>query len=973
VIYLVLFAVGLGAAVFVALRLGRKRADRSQQSMKQTPHANALIAPRTALLAGIPLAALVVLLFVGRGFGWAAFARIAGLAFAGWVAWILLFSGKVRTATPEFRADLTHVLFVAFFATYSLAIALWLAAGAIVAVTGHSDELHARMHAIGGAPETLQVGADEIAPFTIDGSERIREMTFRAGSRAKIEFTNSPAASITPCEVACHGDGSDQGVPVEHNISIYRPNGEAIFKGERLAPVAEGTGTQKELRPAVIIYRFDAPAAGTYVYRCDVHPQVMHGSVAVLPADAVVTHSATARGFRDIARHIAEVSHQAEDTKAIGLDYAFSFVSLGLGVFLVLLRPRERMARVFGVAMVGTAAAYNLQSHAALSTAGSFDLLHFYLHPITGITYIYALVLFPDGKLFPQFSNRFVRVAYRIAFLIAAMVFLGFTGSILPDFSQHPAALVLTFALAIPVIGIVAQGFRLRSAPTSEARQQSRLLLLALAASFGLGVMLLAALGIDLRTLIHPNLADPTAISAADGRAFRVFQPLFVVIPLALFAGILRFRLWDIDLVIRRTIVYGVLAGFIGVTYIGVVVGLGGAFGVRTGLSIVATVLVAVAFDPLRTRIQRLANRLVFGERASPYEVMAGVAHRLAGMTSASEMLPAIAETVAGGVGAERARATLFLASGDRIHGSFPSDGEVPALYDRTIVLSHQGEPVGELAVGKRPGDQLRPSENRLLEAVGSQVATALHSLRLAERLRARLDELRRTTMQLEASRLRIVSAQDAERSRLERNIRDQVEAPLVAIAATISGAERSLARSKARTVAFLDEAAADANEVQDRLRDLARGVFPSLLADRGVAPALESMARKAGAPVTVRAVAVQDRFDPHSEAAVYFCCVEAIRSAARRAGDSLVEVELGLDGAWITFAVRDGAHGLSDAALTGAELQVMVDRIEAVGGRLEMHVSPEGTTVAGRVPGQPSAAAHTPASRAGSNADFGT
>ncbi|TMK17655.1 MAG: hypothetical protein E6G68_08440, partial [Actinobacteria bacterium] len=323
------------------------------------------------------------------------------------------------------------------------------------------------------------------------------------------------------------------------------------------------------LDQARVTYRFAAPAAGTYLYRCDVHPLAMHGTVRVLPASTTITHPAQSQGIRDAVRHIAEVSHGAEDAGAIALDYAFSFVSLGLGVFLVLLRPHERMARVFGIAMVGTAAAYNLQSHAALASVDSFDLLHDLFHPLTGMAYIFALVLFPDGRLIPRFENRYVRFVYRIAFGFAALMFLAGTGSILPDFNRHPAALVLTFGMAIPIIGIIAQSYRLRHSPSSESRQQSRLLLVALAGSFALGVLLLLALGIDLKALIRPNLVDTTAIGAGDARAFRVFQPLFVVIPVALFVGILRFRLWDIDLVIRRTIVYGALAGFLGAVYVG--------------------------------------------------------------------------------------------------------------------------------------------------------------------------------------------------------------------------------------------------------------------------------------------------------------------------------------------------------------------------------------------------------------------
>jgi signal transduction histidine kinase len=914
-------------------------------------------------------ALLALMMFVGLRGGWGGAITIAVISGVAALVWFLLFSGRVRTATPAFRARILHVIFALFFTGYALWIAVWLIAGAVTSATAHSESLHARMHAYGGVPDVQVVEADAIAPFRIDGSTRIREMTFRAGDTGRIDFLNSPADADASCTSLCTAADRERGtVAIKHNISIYQAGGDAIFKGDPIQP-----SSAVEAPPATITYTFDVPVEGTYVYRCDFHPASMHGRVLVLPSSAPVTHPSVSAGIRDNARHIAEVSHEAEGSRDAALDYAFSFVSFGLGVFLVLLRPKERMARVFGVAMIGTAAAYNLQSHAALATADSFDQLHFYLHPITGISYIYALVLFPDGRLLPRFSNRAVAAVYRVAFFFATLMLLGVTGSALPDFNQHPAALVLMFGMVIPVIGMIAQSLRMRRAPTSEARQQSRLLLIALGASFALGLIVLLAVGIDLGALINPNRADPTAIGPASARAFRVFQPLFVVIPLALFAGILRFRLWDIDLVIKRTIVYGALAGFIGAVYVAVVVGIGGAVGGRTGLSIAATVLVAVAFDPLRSRLQRLANRLVYGERASPYEVMADLSHRLADAKDPAGVLPATAEAVARGVGAVRARATLFLPSGARHVGVFPAEEDDDLAYDRVLPLSHQGEDVGELAIGKRAGDPLRGSENRLLEAVGSQVAIAFHSLGLAERLRARLDDLGRTTAQLAASRGRIVNAQDAERSRLERDIHARVESPLVAISATIDEAERAMRHGDAGAVELIDRAAAEANRVQDALRDVARGVFPPLLADRGVVSALEGHSRKIGAIVAVRAADRESRFDPNAEAAVYFCCIEAIGSAAGRAAGSRIEVTIASDDGWITFEVRDRAHGLSEAALSGPDLQLMVDRIEAVGGRLEVHVAPEGTTVSGRVPAQPFALAHTSASLSGSNEDFGT
>ena len=870
--------------------------------------------------------------------------------------WFFLFSGMVRTATKEGRMRIWHRFFLAFFAFYVFALLAWLTAGLLPAIAHHVPSLHERLHGYAGVSNVISVEASDIAPFSVEGSQRIREMTIREGSNVVINFVNGP---------------TDEGLAYPHNITIAGADGSMIFRGPDLLPrpgdgINEWGDEDKEevFDPNTRIHSFTAPKAGDYVYFCSIHPDRMRGAVLVLEPDAP-TSDWLHPGLPDMARRIAEVSHSSQGVSDVTLDYIFSALSLGLGVFLVALRPRERMARIFGVAMVGTAAAYNLQSHAALAVHSAFeDPLHFFLHPLTGVTYIYALVLFPDGRLIPRWSNRYLRMLYRPASFFAILFLLGATGGALPDFGQHPAALVLVVGFIIPILGILSQSVRLRMASGTETRQQSRLLLWATVASLGVGALLLLVLNIDLKALIEPTVGDPIAIGENERLAFRVFQPLFVVIPIALFAGILRYRLWDIDLVVNRTLVYGALAGSIGALYVGIVVGLGGALGGRTELTIVATVLAAVAFEPLRSRFQSLANRLVYGQRASPYDVMAGVSQRLAGAATADDVLPVVAETAANAVGAVRVRARMTLPSGETREATWPGPSD-ETTFDRAIPVVHLGEEVGEIAVAKRPGDALKPAENRLLEALAGHCGLAMQSVRLAEQLRARLVDLEHAAAELTASRGRLMRAADAERVRLEKLIHEGVERELVAMSEQLTDAERAFRRSRARSVSMLERIADQANHTQETLRDLARGIYPPLLSDRGVVPALESQVRKLPGEIILTG-SIAQRFDPRSEAAVYFCCVEALRRAAARNDGSAVTIELGRENGWVRFAVRG-----SGPALT-TDLQLLIDRVEAVGGALEVRGSNGVGELAGRVPAQV-AAAQTPASRSGSNADFGT
>src|SRR5207249_9113983 len=183
-------------------------------------------------------------------------------------------------------------------------------------------------------------------------------------------------------------------------------------------------------------------------------------------------------------------------------------------------------------------------------------------------------------------------------------------------------------------------------------------------------------------------------------------------IPTAVAIAILKYRLYDIDVVINKTLVYGLLAAFITAVYVAIVVGIGAAIGQGSkpnlGLSILATAVVAVAFQPVRERVQRFANRLVYGKRATPYEVMAGFADQMAGTLSAGEVLPQMAEAATRGVGAQAARVTLILPGGGERSTVWPLDVSGGG-FTRALLVSYRGERVGEIAVRESLGRRITP------------------------------------------------------------------------------------------------------------------------------------------------------------------------------------------------------------------------------------------------------------------------
>jgi signal transduction histidine kinase len=437
-----------------------------------------------------------------------------------------------------------------------------------------------------------------------------------------------------------------------------------------------------------------------------------------------------------------------------------------------------------------------------------------------------------------------------------------------------------------------------------------------------------------------------------------------LVIPVAAGVAILKHRLYDIDVVIRKTVVFGFLAAFITLIYAAVVllipiVGFGASEPVAL-LPALATVAVALAFQPLRRRANRFANRLVYGKRATPYELLSGFSQRAGGEYAIEDVLPTMARILGEGTGARRADVWLRVGRELRRAASWPSEAhpeevlpfdgssELPAIPDSDFVepVRHRGELLGALSVTKPRGEDVRPAEEQLLRDLASQAGLVLRNVRLTAELEARLADLRE-------SRQRLVGAQDEERRRLERNIHDGAQQQLVALAVKLRLVEKLAANDPARAAAMAAEARAEAQEALDDLRDLARGIYPPLLADQGLAAALEAQARKASVPIAVQPNGI-GRYPAEVEATVYFCVLEALQNVTKYADASQVSVRLLEDDGTVMFAVEDDGRGFDLAtAGRGAGLQNMADRVEALGGTVEVRSSPgHGTTIVGRLPG---------------------
>jgi signal transduction histidine kinase len=464
------------------------------------------------------------------------------------------------------------------------------------------------------------------------------------------------------------------------------------------------------------------------------------------------------------------------------------------------------------------------------------------------------------------------------------------------------------------------------------------------------------------------------ALGTIRGSELGIWQPALQAVNIygtlafaaCLAIAILRHRLYDIDLLINKTLVYGVLAVLITAVYVGTVVGLGHMISrleeSSLALSLVVTALAAVAFQPVRERVQQVVDRLVYGERANPYDVLASFARRVADSLSVEEVLPQMAEVAGTGVGAARSRVRVFLPDGGEHAAAWPpQSGASDEPFLRVVPVAHQGERVGEISVDKPAGEDLTHAEEKLLADLASEAGPALSNVRLTEELRANLRALVAQAVELRASRQRIVAAQDAARRQLERDVHDGAQQHLVALAVTLRLAWQTAAKDPSKLDPLFEQLTAQAADALETLRALARGLFPAVLGDRGLAVALQSYLSRTYPEAEFDAQALEGaRFAPDVEAGVYFCCLEALQNAGKHAAGAPVAVRLNRTNGWLSFEVQDAGPGFDVSGTPrGSGLLNMADRMAALGGTLHVTSTPgKGTTITGGVPTAAGAAA---------------
>jgi two-component system, NarL family, sensor kinase len=564
--------------------------------------------------------------------------------------------------------------------------------------------------------------------------------------------------------------------------------------------------------------------------------------------------------------------------------------------------------------------------------------------PAAASTGTFLLLLFPDGSLPSTRWRPLIWLsAAGLVVMTSAYVIAAWPGStevvdlaVQPLDAPVPRALALvggSLLLVATCGSICSLWARWRSAST-EVRRQLRAVLLA-------GALMAAAV-----IFLFPwqALWVPGVVIGIGG-----FLTTYAV-------AVLRFRLHDLDTAINRTVVGSLLAVAVTAVYIVVVVGLGSLVGRNATnplLPLLAVGLIAVLFEPARRRVRRLVDRLLYGRDADAYEVLSELSTQLRDTGSLDAVAERVTSLLVRGTGAAGAAITMHLGERPRV---LATDGAIEDPPARIAEIVHDGEVLGEVALYARSGSDLAPDAPLLLQNVADTLGAVLRNAALTGELQDRVEALRR-------SRERLVTAQDEARRALERDLHDGAQAQLVALRLQLGlvaqRTERLDEQLDQDSTAGLHETilrlGADTDAAIRMLRDLSRGLQPAVLTTDGVPAALRAVARRLPTEVAIEDAGI-GRHPPQIEAAVYLCCLEALRNAASHARADRIDIALSNGDGRLRFTVADDGNGFDPARIMpGTGLTNLEDRIAALGGSVTVDSAPgHGTRVVGELPVQP-------------------
>ncbi len=544
---------------------------------------------------------------------------------------------------------------------------------------------------------------------------------------------------------------------------------------------------------------------------------------------------------------------------------------------------------------------------------------------LTGGAMAHLFGLFPDGRVQAGHERILLRGVW-IFFLFPPLTLLAQPRILFPSYYDvaavvnpyavrglagvgDAAAAVTTMSQAVFGIGVVMLGLRYRRAEAPTRRR--------------IRWLLVPAVGTLFAILLDVVFHAPGAVLVL------LYIGTMILVPLTIAVALLRPSVLDVDLVLRKSLVYGLLWLMIASAYVAAAAGLGVAAGQRfsVGMAITLTVVSTLVFQPARRWLEGLADRWVFGAHTDPARLIARLGAALEETVELERLLPRMAATLEEGLGLRWARVRLELA---------------PPLQDEPVLqvpIVLDDERLGVVECGPKQSGAFTADDEAVVATLARQAALAVRNFRL--------------TAELERSRARLVRAQDAERRRIERNIHDGVQQDLVALIANAGHARAVLKRDPIAGEESLAELQEGLRRVIGELRELAHGIHPSVLGDRGLLEAVEALAARSNVPVLVRADPTLRtlRFDEDIEGAGYFTVAEALANVSKHATATHAQVSLAREHDSLRIAVHDDGAGFDLGNAVGEGLANLAERLAALGGRLDVVSAPgEGTTVTAKL-----------------------
>ena len=555
--------------------------------------------------------------------------------------------------------------------------------------------------------------------------------------------------------------------------------------------------------------------------------------------------------------------------------------------------------------------------------------------PTTILPVTFLLLLFPDGRLL---SSRWRPVAW-IAGLGMAASTLGIALHPHPSIELVPPLnpfgipgaegaldVLLTVGYVLLAAGIMGSVATLVARfRRSRGIEREQLKWLAYACVIGI----LISLVVGVVTIIWP--ADPVVFEVG----IIATQLAMAVIAIAVGIAILRYRLYNIDLIINRTLVYGALSAGIVMLYVLLVGSLGTLFQSSGNfvLALIATGLAALLVQPLRERLQRRVNRLMYGERDDPYTVLSHLSRQLKTTLAPTAVLPGITEAVAQTL--KLPYVALMIKQGNRLE--IAAAYGLPSGAPLQLPLVYQAETVGQMLVAPRaPGESFTPAERRLLEDIALQAGVAAHAVRL--------------TADLQHARERLVTAREEERRRLRRDLHDGLGPQLASMTLTVAAARELLMQDVGAADMLLQELGWHTQAAITDIRRLVYALRPPALDDLGLVPALrEQLAQytQAGLQITIDAPEHLPPLPAAVEVAAYRIVQEALTNVVRhaRAQTCAVSLTLGAAGDVLDVEIRDDGVGLPLGGRAGVGLTSMRERTAELGGTCQVESLPTGGT----------------------------